>query len=235
MRYHAVAALVVLAVALAAPARANDSIGGLIPGESVASRHSVMSMRERRFAGVVQQQTDFSCGAAVLATLFRYAYGAKVGEPEVLAGLLNTANPAIVRERGFSLLDLKNYSSDVGLTAEGYEVALPALKSLKVPGIVLMDVRGYHHFVLLRHVDQQYAYVADPALGNRTVPLGEFLDAWNGLVLVVLGKGYREGNPLVTVSPPLGASQLLAGAPVTATPAALSTMIFDGVPGVQRI
>jgi predicted double-glycine peptidase len=225
----------VLAVACVAPAAANESAGALIGPAGFAPHLQVKSVRERRFENVVQQETDFSCGAAVLATLFRDAYGANVGESDVLKGMLNVANPELVRERGFALLDLKTYAHVIWLSAEGYHVALDALRAMRVPAIVLLDMSGYHHFALLKKVDERYAYIADPALGNRVEPLPQFTSMWNGIVLVVLGPGYRPDNVLRDVTPPLGAGQLYASAPTEVTPQAINVLMFTGVKEAQRL
>ena len=226
----------VFSLVFASPALANDSIGGLVYGQSEAAHVHVTSMRERRFQGIVQQQTDFSCGAAVLATLFQDGYAAPVTETDVLKGMLNVADAAIVRQRGFSLLDIKNYAHVVGLGAEGYQLPLTSLTDLRVPAIVLLNFQGYHHFAILKKFDGRFAYIADPALGNRREDARDFTDEWNGIVLVVLGKGYLPNNVLTHVSPPLSASALLSTAPTGETPQAYNAMLLLGVfPSSQRL
>lgn len=234
---HGFFSVLILALALlveTAPARANDSIGYLVGGQGGAT-HPVMSIRERRFDGIVMQQTDFSCGAAAIATLFRDGYGAPIGESDVLRGMLNYTDPALVKSRGFSLLDIKRYAILVGLGAEGYDLTLAQLADVRVPAIVLLDIGGYHHFVIVRHVDARYAYVADPALGYLHLTLGDFSAEWNGVALVVLGAGYRPDNKLTRVAAPLQSDDLSGTAPVASTPQAEAVIRFDGVPAVQRI
>lgn len=218
----------------AMPVCANGTIGYLVPGQGGAV-HPVTSIRERRFDGIVVQHTDFSCGAAAIATLFREGYGAPIDETDVLRGMLNYTDPELVRARGFSLLDIKRYALLVGLGAEGYDLTTDQLADLHVPAIVLLDIGGYHHFVIVRHVDRSYAYVADPALGYLDLTLGNFAAEWNGVALVVLGPGYHPDNKLTRVSAPLGASALSGTAPVASTPQAEAAIRFDGVPPVQRI
>ncbi|MDP3828210.1 MAG: hypothetical protein Q8Q74_16780, partial [Polaromonas sp.] len=62
-------------------------LGGVIPGAG-AIHKNVLSMREMRYVDMVPQKTDFSCGAAALATILNYAYGQKLTEDEVIQGLL---------------------------------------------------------------------------------------------------------------------------------------------------
>jgi predicted double-glycine peptidase len=224
-----------LVVALGAPARANDSIGYLVDGDNHGTRRTLLSIREQKFQGIQSQHDDFSCGAAVLATLFRDGYDAPVTETDVLKGMLNVADPAVVRARGFSLLDIKNYAKVVGLGAEGYALPIGSLHDLRVPAIVLLDVRGYHHFAILRRVDATWAYLADPALGYRTVALDDFAKEYSGVVLVLLGKGYKTNNILAQTHPPLGPGSLLESAPGPNALSEFGAVQFIGVPPVQRL
>ena len=50
-----------------------------LPGGNVVYK-PVQSIRERRFANLVQQKTDFSCGAAALGTILKQAYWLDVDE-----------------------------------------------------------------------------------------------------------------------------------------------------------
>lgn len=233
----AAAAVVIVACALVGrspAARANDSMGYLLMGQGGAT-HSIKSIREKRFDGIVRQQTDFSCGAAVIATLFLDGFGAPVGEADVLKGMFNITNPDVVKARGFSLLDMKRYAKLVGLGAEGYDLTLEQLADLRVPAIVLLNVGGYHHFVILRHADARYAYLADPALGYLRLTLADFAAEWNDVALVILGPGYHADNLLTRIHAPLGTLALFGTAPVAPTPQAEAIIRFDGIPAVQRL
>ncbi len=55
----------------------------ILPGGGLVFK-PIQSMRERRFANLVQQQTDFSCGAAAMATLLNEAYGWNFSEEQVI-------------------------------------------------------------------------------------------------------------------------------------------------------
>ena len=78
----------------------------ILPGGGLVFK-PLQSMRERRFANLVQQQTDFSCGAAAMATLLNEAYGWNFGEEQVIEGMLAGADPQLVQQMGFSMLDMK--------------------------------------------------------------------------------------------------------------------------------
>ena len=203
-----------LGLALAASActtaptkNANIWMGQVAQGE-LSVRKPVKSWKALKFTNLVPQQTDFSCGAAALATIFNFAYGRNTTEPQVLVNMLKVADPDIVREKGFSLLDMKNYVREIGMQGEGYSVPFESLRDMKVPGIALLNMKGYKHFVVIRKVDGNYVHVGDPALGNRVMKRPDFEEAWNGVVFVVLGEGYDPNTVLRNPPPPLSARAL---------------------------
>ncbi|QDP18497.1 C39 family peptidase [Sphingomonas xanthus] len=168
----------------------------------------VKSWKALKFTNLVRQQTDFSCGAAAMATVFNFGFGHKTTERQILVNMLKVADPEVVREKGFSLLDMKNYAKQIGYAAEGYEVDYEALTNLKVPGIALINLNGYKHFVVIRKADAHYVHVGDPALGNRTMKREDFLAAWNKVVFVMVGEGLLADSALLNPKPPLSARRL---------------------------
>ena len=49
---------------------------------------------------------------------------------------------------------------------------------------MLLNIRGYQHFAVLRAIDRHdRVYLADPALGNRVITFKEFKESWNGILL----------------------------------------------------
>lgn len=169
----------------------------------------VKSWQELKFKGLERQRTDFSCGAAVLATVFNEAYGRHTNEQQVLVNMLRIADPDIVREKGFSMLDMKNYARALGMSADGYRVDYAGLAKLEVPAIALINIKGYKHFVIIRKTYADQVAIGDPALGNRVMSRPAFESAWNGVAFIVLGQGYDPENTLVHPSPPLSARRLM--------------------------
>ena len=148
-----------------------------------AQERVVTSLLETRHAHVVIQEWDLSCGAAALATLLRYQYGEPVTEKEVAVALMNRPeylkHPELVQIRqGFSLLDLKRYTDALGYF--GVATGKMELKDLLVraPIMVPINVLGYNHFVIFRGLRGNRVLLADPAWGNRTMLVSDFLDAW---------------------------------------------------------
>lgn len=179
----------------------------VLPGGAIAFK-SVESFRERRFSNLVEQKTDFSCGAAAMATLLNEAYGWSLSESEVILGMLTEADPELVRKQGFSMLDMKRYAQKVGLRARGYRVDPNQLEHISIPVIVLIETRGYKHFVVLQRSVDGWVYVGDPVLGHKKLPLADFSNGWNGIIFAMIGPGYDRNNALLTPPEPLTARNL---------------------------
>jgi predicted double-glycine peptidase len=158
---------------------------------------TVRSMRDIRYSHIVAQQYDFSCGSAALATLLRYGYGIDIPEVQLIAQMMKFSKPEIVKKNGFSMLDMKKFVETIGLRGEGFRVNVNALYHLRIPVLVLMNIAGYEHFVIVKHAENGRIFIADPALGNRIVLEQDFTAGWNGLVFAVLGKPFREDSPLL--------------------------------------
>lgn len=176
----------------------------VLPGGAVIYK-PVQSIRERKFADLVQQKTDFSCGAASLATILRQAYWLDVDEQHVIEGMLANADQDLVRTQGFSMLDMKRYVESLGMRARGYRVAADTLHSIRIPVVVLMDIRAYKHFVVMQKVDQGWVYIGDPVLGHKRFKLDDFVKGWNGIIFAVIGQGYDKSNILLDPPLPLSA------------------------------
>jgi len=203
--------LLLLAVTPAMPARAAEvAFAGVLPNGALYTT-PVVSMREARYVNLVRQQTDYSCGAASLATILRYAYHLDADENTVIEGMLSLADADVVKERGFSLLDIKRYVESLGMRGRGYRVDEARLRSLRVPSLVLMDVNGFRHFVVLKQVRDDLVEIGDPILGNRVVPLPEFLAAWpSRAVFVVIGTDFDRNTVLLQPSSKPSARALYA-------------------------
>lgn len=153
------------------------------PATIAADRPPVQSLLEIRQKNVAIQEWDLSCGAAALTTLLHYQYGDPVTEKQVATALINRSeyleNPLLVQIReGFSLLDLKRYVDGRGYHGVGYgHLTLDDLKR-RAPILTPIHTFGYNHFVVFRGQIGNRVLLADPAWGNRTVPVERFERAW---------------------------------------------------------
>lgn len=194
---HAAVIFVAFAICFVSPTYAAEmQIGGILPGGGLIQKN-IISMREGKYVDMVTQHTDFSCGAAALATILKYAYNKDVTETEVIDGLMQVSDPELVRQKGFSLLDIKRYAQSLGMRARGYNVKPETLEKIRIPSIVLLDYKGYKHFVVLKKATAEKAYIADPALGNRIMKRSEFDADWNGIIFAVVGQGFNRDTVLL--------------------------------------
>ncbi|MGL4316163.1 MAG: C39 family peptidase [Pseudomonas sp.] len=206
MRTHCAALLLLI---LATPTLfAGQQALPVLPGGGLVFK-PVESFRERRFANLVEQKTDFSCGAAAVATLLNQAYGMQMSEATVILGMLHNADLDLVRSQGFSMLDMKRYATALGLRVRGYRIKAEQLESVRIPSIVLVDIRGYKHFVVMQRSQNGWIYLGDPVLGHKRMSLEEFAKGWNGIVLAFIGPGYDRDNRLLNPPEPLTARDRL--------------------------
>ena len=141
----------------------------------------VLSLREMRSAGVVLQQWDSSCGAAALATVLTFDLADPVSERAAAHAMLVRGDEVRVKSRGgFSLLDMKRFAEGRGHAVSAFgNLALPELLELG-PAIVPINEYGYGHFVVVRGMANGEVRLADPAFGNRRMPVERFLEVWQG-------------------------------------------------------
>ena len=196
-----------LLLALTGPTWAGQ-MAVVMPGGGLIYK-KVESIRERKFANLVEQKTDFSCGAAALATILRQAYWMDVDEDHVIKGMLASADQDLVRTQGFSMLDMKHYLESINMRARGYRITPEVLITVKVPVVVLLDIRGYKHFVVLQRADKDWVYIGDPVLGHKRYAKDDFIKGWNGIVFAVFGEGYDKANVLLDPPTPLTAKNKL--------------------------
>jgi uncharacterized protein len=145
----------------------------------------IRSVEEVRYTGIVRQRFDFSCGSASLATLLRYHYHRPVGEKETFLGMWRDGDRAAIRRVGFSLLDMKRYLASEGLRADGFKVSLDQIRKANLPGIALITVSGYRHFVVVKGVTETEVLVGDPSTGLRAMDRPAFETVWNGVYFVL--------------------------------------------------
>jgi uncharacterized protein len=177
-------AFVLLGLWLSAGARAgtmalNDNAG------QTYTLH-IATLKELKFRNTIRQRYDFSCGSAAVATLLTYQYNYPVNEQVVFEQMYTHGDRQKINKEGFSLLDIKLYLASIGFDADGFRASLDQLQKANLPAIVLIEDRGYHHFVVIKGIRYGRVLVGDPARGTRAIPLDRFDQLWkNGLVFVI--------------------------------------------------
>ncbi len=146
----------------------------------------VTSIKQARQASTLLQQYDFSCGSAAIATLLTYQYGYPVTERAVFDEMWAYGDRAKIQREGFSLLDMKRFLAAHGFDADGFNQPLDKLNEARIPAIVLINQRGYHHFVVVKGLQADRVLIGDPANGTRAVPRAEFEASWESHLLFVI-------------------------------------------------
>jgi predicted double-glycine peptidase len=164
----------------------------------------IWSYQELQRRNIIMQKQDFSCGAAVLATVIRYYWGDPATEADFLAILPKLKlTPAELKDRienGLTLTDLRDLANRVGYEASMGKVQFAELTQAKVPVIVGITVNGHDHFVVYRGTDGEFVYLADPIRGNVRTKVPDFLKQWQKNAILVIAKP----NTMVKAINPLG-------------------------------
>ena len=162
-------------------------------GPGIEMRQGVKPLTEFTDANLVKQEYDFSCGSAALATLMDYYLGEDFTEEQVIKGLLEYGDKALIQKRrAFSLLDMKRFVNVLGYRGVGYKAEIDDLKTLGMPCIIPIVVYQYKHFVVLKGIYDGHIFFADPYLGNTSFTLSEFKKIWYENIAFVVYP--REGE-----------------------------------------
>jgi uncharacterized protein len=175
-----------------------------LPGGTVTVA-PVRSFAAMRFDRVVRQSFDLSCGAAALATLMEHYWGRDdMSERQIIDAVIAAAPESEkdqIANAGFSMLELKRHAEREGFIAGGFRLTdVNQIASLRAPAITLINSRGYAHFVVIKGVANGRVFIADPAFGNRAVPLQQFGREWNQTILVIVDPN-AQGDPTFRMDP----------------------------------
>jgi ATP-binding cassette, subfamily B, bacterial HlyB/CyaB len=124
-----------------------------------------------RFAWI-QQAEEMDCGAACLAMICKH-----YGIPMTLGKLRELAN---VTTQGATLDSLARTGESVGLSTRGVQCTFESMRGFQLPFIVHWE--GYH-YVVVYGVSSSQVWVADPAVGFRTMSVEQFERGWSGTCL----------------------------------------------------
>src|SRR5215217_5773066 len=157
-----------------APVLDTEAAAGAAPAEAPAespladTTFAKPSKRIRRFQHLYQLD-EADCGAACLGMICRQ-FGRAVSLPYI-RDLANTGVD------GTSLAGIARAAEGVGLACRTIKASKSRLDDLPLPAIVHWE--GLH-WVVLWDVSKDKVKVADPALGNRTLPRAELEEQWSG-------------------------------------------------------
>lgn len=175
-----------LGVALAAapaPALADVRLGGDSGGYFTVA---VKSWWEIPFRSVIRQRFDFSCGSASVATLLTHHYARPTLEREPFAQMWKLGDRETISKVGFSMFDMKTYLQSIGYRAEGFRITMDQLRQIRRPTIVLLDLNGYKHFVVVKGIRADRVLVGDSTLGLNEYSAEDFEKYWNNIALAIV-------------------------------------------------
>ena len=174
--------------------------GGPAAAEDTLMRRP-QSYQQRRYATVVRQVMEFSCGSASLATLLTYFLATPTTEADVITILRQRyATEEAWRQKqesGFSFEDMIFAADRLGFAAQAGRIDMAELPRIAGPVIVHLDKGEWQHFSVLRAARDGFFYMADPIHGQVTMMEYEFRREFTGAVLAV----WRRGEGLASRSP----------------------------------
>ncbi len=132
----------------------------------------------------VLQMEAVECGAASLAMILGYH-----GRIEPLARLREECG---VSRDGSKAANVLRAARRYGLEAHGLRADTEALRAVQMPCILFWD---FNHFVVLEGFKKDRAYINDPAMGHRVIPIEDFERSFTGVVLVMQpGEEFEKGG-----------------------------------------
>lgn len=144
--------------------------------------------RIRRFSHLYQLD-EMDCGAACLAMVCRH-FGRRVSISRIREAV-HTASD------GTSLAGITRGAETLGLAARSVRASKTRVAELPLPAIVHWEG---NHWVVLYGVRDGHVRVADPALGLRRIPRGEFTDKWSGYASLLTPTGRFADAPEAATS-----------------------------------
>ncbi|MBO7429680.1 MAG: NHLP family bacteriocin export ABC transporter peptidase/permease/ATPase subunit [Spirochaetia bacterium] len=131
-----------------------------------------MCAQKRVRTTTVLQMEELECGAASLAMILAY-YGAYIPLERLRA-------ECGVSRDGSKASKIILAAKKFGLDGKGYRRRLSQLPQTKFPAIIFWDM---NHFVVLEGLDEKKAYINDPGIGRRIIPMADFKTSYSGIVL----------------------------------------------------
>lgn len=121
-----------------------------------------------------EQQSASDCGAACLVMISRYW-----GKNFSINRLRELAN---VNRAGASMRSLTTAAESIGFATRPVKASLDKLAQQPLPAIAHWEGK---HYIVVYEITKKQVIVADPAIGQRTLTIGEFKAGWTGYALLL--------------------------------------------------
>src|SRR5882757_7898558 len=122
----------------------------------------------------ILQMEAAECGAACLAMVLAY-HGSWVPLEQLRV-------ECGVSRDGSKASNIVRAAKRLGLSAKGFRLELPTLRSAPMPCIIHWN---FNHFVVLEGIKGGFAYINDPAFGRRRIDMEELDRCFTGVVLTM--------------------------------------------------
>lgn len=129
--------------------------------------HTYATEEDELFKGISTQIHDYSCGTAAFSTLITgIVENSHITEQDIINSI-GTIKP----DKGYSAADLLKASAKLGYKAELRAISKTELPKISLPVILLIGLNSdFPHYVVLKGVRNNQAYLADPIRGNIRIP-----------------------------------------------------------------
>jgi hypothetical protein len=163
----------------------------LFYNNQICGNEKIKSYKELKYLNIDRQMAEFSCGIAVLATIFTYYFDIPIKEEEIAKEIFKKM---VEEKRGISFLDMKKFAIEKGFQAYGYKMNYTGLLKFirKSPFPMIIHTKedfdgkkGFHFSILVGKVEE-YFILKDTSLGNKIISGNELLSKWTGYVLVII-------------------------------------------------
>lgn len=122
----------------------------------------------------ILQMEAAECGAASLSIILAY-YGLWIP-------LEKMRQECGVNRDGVSASNIVKAARGRGCQASGYRWPAEMLKGAVYPLLIHWE---FNHFVVLEGIDNDKAYINDPAVGHRVIPFTDFITSYTGIALEI--------------------------------------------------
>lgn len=97
-----------------------------------------------------------------------------------------------VNRDGVSAVNIVKAARLRGCEAAGYRWPVEKLRQAEFPVLIHWE---FNHFVVLEGIDDNKAYLNDPAVGHRAVPVDDFITSYTGIALSIKpGKDFQRAG-----------------------------------------
>lgn len=160
----------------------------------------MISGEELRFSHVYKQGYDSSCGIAVTAALLNNYWQIPAAESDLYQTMILDRAAEDADTYTISFLDIMQYVQQHQIGAKAYKMDWETLADTLAKGFapVLINYdKPKPHFALLLHLENSFAFVADPARGFEIVDKPAFERSYSGNALLTASRTAQKNTEYI--------------------------------------